>query len=169
MPISKAVPINVTDKQRFILEKLSNRKKIVQELSERVNIIIEASYGKDNTKIAQKYKCSRNKVILWRNRWHESEEKLKEIELKKDDKKLTQAIVEVLSDEERAGSPSKFSAEQVVMIVALACEEPKNSNRPITHWSNRELADESQKRGIVEKISPRSIGRFLKGSKITTA
>jgi hypothetical protein len=52
----------------------------------------------------------------------------------------------------------------VVQIVALACENPKASGYPVSHWSPRELATEAVKRGIVEKISPRSIGRFLKRS-----
>jgi hypothetical protein len=46
--------------------------------------------------------------------------------------------------------------------VALACENPREeSGRPITHWTPPELADEAVKRGIVESISPRSVGRFL--------
>ena len=75
-------------------------------------------------------------------------------------------IVELLSDRERTGSPVKFSAEQVTQIIALACEDPLNSNRPINSWTNRELASEAQKRGIVESISHRSVGRFLKRSRI---
>jgi hypothetical protein len=44
----------------------------------------------------------------------------------------------------------------------LACEDPREeSGRPITHWSTAELADEAIERGIVESISPRSVGRFL--------
>jgi putative transposase len=64
---------------------------------------------------------------------------------------------------------SYFSTEQVVQIVALACENPEASGYPVSHWSPRELATEAVKRGIVEKISPRSIGRFLKRSDFTTA
>jgi putative transposase len=45
--------------------------------------------------------------------------------------------------------------------VALACEDPRDCGRPVTHWSTTELADEAVKRGIVESISPRSVGRFL--------
>jgi transposase len=76
-------------------------------------------------------------------------------------------IITVLSDCPRSGTPNFFSTEQVVQIVALACEKPQASERPISHWSARELADEAIKRGIVEKISPRSVGRFLKGSNFT--
>ncbi len=54
------------------------------------------------------------------------------------------------------------TAEQICAIVALACERPAESDRPVTHWSQQELADEAMKRGIVERISQRSVGRFLK-------
>ncbi len=48
--------------------------------------------------------------------------------------------------------------------MALALLSPEESERPVSHWTARELAAEAVKRGIVEKISPRSAGRFLKGS-----
>src|SRR6476620_12210923 len=78
------------------------------------------------------------------------------------DKQLTQLIISVLQDRERPGTPVTFSTEQVVQIVALACENPNKSGRPVSHWTPAELADEAVKRGIVEEISPRSVGRFLK-------
>jgi putative transposase len=43
----------------------------------------------------------------------------------------------------------------------VACEDPQESGRPVTHWTPRELAEEVIKRGIVTSISPRSVGRFL--------
>ena len=66
------------------------------------------------------------------------------------------------SDRQRPGTTKSFTVEQVVKIVALACESPEKSERPVSHWTPSELADEAIKRGIVEKISPRSVGRFLK-------
>jgi putative transposase len=58
----------------------------------------------------------------------------------------------------------KFSAEQVCQILAVACEKPEECGRPISHWTPRELADEVKKRRIVIAISPRTVGRFSKGS-----
>jgi hypothetical protein len=46
--------------------------------------------------------------------------------------------------------------------VALACEAPEDSDLPISHWTQQALADEAMRRGIVEEISQRSVGRFLK-------
>nr|WP_019505560.1 hypothetical protein [Pleurocapsa sp. PCC 7319] len=52
--------------------------------------------------------------------------------------------------------------------MALACESPEESERPVSHWTARELAAEAVKRGIVSKISPRSAGRFLTRSHTKT-
>ena len=78
------------------------------------------------------------------------------------DKILTTVIVEALTDHPRAGTPATFTAEQIVQIVAVACEDPADSGRPVSHWTPCEVAEEVRKRGIVETISPRSVGRFLK-------
>jgi transposase len=75
--------------------------------------------------------------------------------------RLREAILDVLSDAPRPGAPATFTAEQVSQIVALACEPPKLSGRPIDHWTLRELRDEAIKRKIVTDISVSQIGRFL--------
>ena len=75
--------------------------------------------------------------------------------------RLREAIVDVLSDAPRPGAPATFTAEQVSQIVALACEPPKLSGRPISHWTLRELRDEAIVRKIVTAISVSQVGRFL--------
>ena len=64
----------------------------------------------------------------------------------------------------RSGAPAIYTAEQICSIIAIACERPEDSQRPITHWTQQEIADEAIKRGIVDYISQRSVGRFLKRS-----
>jgi len=56
------------------------------------------------------------------------------------DEKLINLIAQVLSDRVREGTPNFFSTEQVVQIVALACEKPVESERPVSHWTATELA-----------------------------
>jgi len=51
---------------------------------------------------------------------------------------------------------------QVCQLTALACEAPQASERPISQWTGRELADEVVKRGIVDRLSPRHAARLLK-------
>src|SRR5438128_5906709 len=71
------------------------------------------------------------------------------------------SVAERLTDAPRCGAPARFTPEQVCQIIALACERPADSHRPISQWSHRELADEIVRRGIVEWISPRHAGRLL--------
>ena len=78
-------------------------------------------------------------------------------------------IEAVLTDTPRSGTPATFTAEQIVQIVAVACEPPAESGRPSSHWTPREVADEVRKRGIVETISTRSVGRFLKSGRFEAA
>ena len=94
-------------------------------------------------------------------RWLDAAERLNEVQNQLDEP-LQPLILEVLSDAPRRGKPAEFTPEEITQIVALSCESPEQSGRPITQWTQRELADEAEKRGIVKKISHRSVGRFLK-------
>ena len=82
---------------------------------------------------------------------------------------LREAIGRVLGDLPRAGCGGKFTAEQIAQILAVACEPPEKSGRPVTHWTPRELAGEAVKRGIATSISVRQVGRFLKGGGASAA
>jgi transposase len=75
---------------------------------------------------------------------------------------LRRAIEAVLTDEPRPGAPAKFTPEQVAQILAVACEPPEMSGRPITHWTAQELTDEVVQRGIVASISPSQVSRYLR-------
>jgi putative transposase len=110
---------------------------------------------------------NRISVRLWRDRWRAAAEVLAQAE--KDnlpDPQLLGLIQEILDDAPRPGGPATFSPEQIVQIVAVACEPPEKSGRPISHWTHRELADELKKRQIVKDIAPRSVGRFLKTGRL---
>jgi transposase len=54
------------------------------------------------------------------------------------------------------------TAEQIVQIVAISCEDPQLSGVPISHWTPKEVAAAAIQRGIVTRISERQVGRFLK-------
>jgi putative transposase len=74
------------------------------------------------------------------------------------------SVEERLQDAPRPGAPARITADQRCQIEALACEKPEGSDRPITHWTAREIADELKKRKIVDDISPRHAARLLKRS-----
>lgn len=106
----------------------------------------------------------RQRVRRWRTRWAEQYESLVAAELGgATDKDIAALLRAVLADEQRAGGPSTFTAEQLTQIIGVACELPSDCGRPVTHWTPNELVDEVIKRKIVETISPRHIDRLLKG------
>jgi len=169
MPHPQASPIRLSDKQLSLLEQMARCSTNPYQLVRRAQLILAAAKGLNNTELAEQLQWSRNSVRLWRERWLASAPSLCVAEAEGvSELHLRQRITKVLSDEPRCGTPLHFSLEQVVEIVALACETPEASSRPVSHWAPAELAAEAVKRGIVEQISVRSVGRFLKGSHPTT-
>jgi hypothetical protein len=72
------------------------------------------------------------------------------------------SIILCLSDAPRSGSPGTFTAEQIVGLIGVACEPPEQSGRPVTTWTGGELADECQKRDLVDSISASHVNRILR-------
>src|SRR5215210_7211997 len=156
-------PIVLTDRQRETLEHLTRRTSSTQGLVRRARIVLAAE-GHNNEQIARRLRINRETARLWRRVWSDAAELLAAAEEEEEtsEKVLRECVEEVLADAPRSGAPATFAPEQVVQIVALACEDPREgSGRPVTHWTPRELADEAVKRGIVRSISVRSVGRFL--------
>ena len=165
----KPKTIQLTERQRTILEQIVRRSKSAQSLVTRSTIILKANEGLANQYIANDMGLHVQTPRKWRNRWVEAAAELDDIESELDDKALLVRIVEILDDAPRSGVPPTFTPEQICQIIALACESPADSGRPITNWTHAELADETIKRNIVASISSRSVGRFLKGRQPETA
>ncbi len=154
MPGPKPPEVNLSDEAREGLEKLVRRHSTRQQIALRGRIILVAASGKNNAQVAREVGIAVETARLWRNRWLA----LQPISL------ADLSIEERLEDLARPGAPARITADQVCQIVAMACEEPEESGRPISHWTNREIADEITKRGIVDQISPRHAARLLKRS-----
>jgi len=161
--------IELTDRQRAELERIVRRTTSPQREVTRAKIILEAADGANNEQIARELGIHREKVRAWRGRWLEAAKGLATMEAEGDDKALGQYISRLLADQARPGAPATFSPEQLCLIIALACEPPEQSDRPVTHWTPQELADEAIKRQIVTRISPRHVGRFLNGRPTSAA
>jgi putative transposase len=163
MPGPRPQPIVLTDPQRETLEHLTRRRSTSQGLVRRARIVLAASEGHNNEQIARRLRINRETARLWRRVCSDAQQLLAAAEEEEtSEKALRECVEEVLADAPRSGAPATFTPEQVVQIVALACEVPREgSGRPVTHWTPRELADEAVKRGIVGSISVRSVGRFL--------
>lgn len=151
MPGPTPRQIELSDQERSALEALSRKHSTSQQVALRARIVLGAADGLNNTVLAEQLGVTREMVLLWRSRWLS----LQEIPSEEPD------FLGRLKDLPRSGSPGRITPEQYSQIMAVACEPPENSGRPITHWSVRELVDEVIKRGIVSSISVRQVRRFL--------
>lgn len=148
MPTLAPRPVQLNEAERKELQQLANRHTTPQQIAHRARIILLASQGKNHGQIARELNISRDMARTWRERWLESSPREVPIEKR-------------LQDAQRSGAPLTFSAEQVIQLFAIACENPAESGRPISHWTAGELAMEMVKRRIVQNISPRHVRRLL--------
>ena len=148
MPLLSADPVSVSPGQREALEQLVRTHSTPQQLALRARIIVHAVEGVGVRESARELGIWPKTVRYWRKRWREADDKC--------------AICERLADAPRSGAPATYTPEQICAVVAMACEKPSDSERPISQWSQREIADEAIRRGLVPNISQRSVGRFLK-------
>lgn len=156
-----AAKVIISERQQKILEEFRKSRTLGKCLTQRATIIVLGFAGKLNEEIALQVGLNRTQVGIWRKRWRDAWDTLCVWECT-EPHRLREAILDVLSDAPRPGAPATFTAEQVSQIVALACEPPKLSGRPISHWTLRELRDEVITRQIVTDISASRIGDFLR-------
>src|SRR4051812_20857923 len=158
----KAAKVTITDRQQEILQILTRSVTAPSRLRQRAEIIVLAFDGLRNEEIAERVGLTHRQVGRWRRRWASAWDRLIDVECCESRVALRRAIEAVLTDEPRPGAPAKFTPEQVTQILAVACEPPEKSGRPITHWTARELTDEVIRRGIVAAISPSQVSRYLR-------
>ncbi len=145
---SIAASLELTTQQRQELSSLERAHATPQKLAERARIILLAADGVSVSETARRLGIWRKTASTWRGRWREAD--------------AGKTMAERLSDAPRSGAPGKFTPEQVCAIIALACEAPEDSDLPLSHWSQGEVARQAVKRGIVSSISHGSVGRFFK-------
>jgi putative transposase len=166
-PRPLAIPL--TNRQRAILEDMVHSRRRPHDEVQRATIILQSADGARTRHVAEALRVSDPTVRLWRMRWAHAAPQLAAAEAAADEETLRDLLSQGLRDAPRRGRPATFTAEQLCQLIAVACEVPDASDRPVSHWTPRELADEVIKRGIVPTISPRSVGRFVKGCGLKAA
>lgn len=142
--------IVLSDDERKQLLKLSRKSKTPHRLIIRAKLILMAYDGTPHKKIAAKFEMQPESVTRWVKRWNgTSNQEGKDVASR-------------LDDAQRSGAPDTFTPEQKCRIVSIACEKPEVYEKPITQWTNKELADETIRQGIVRSISSSQVGRILK-------
>lgn len=142
--------------------------KSAQGLVKRAKIILGLASGKSKRSVAKEQKVAKNTITKWCNRWNKESACLMEMENNPDvsSEDIFEKIIEILSDQPRAGAPVTFTAEQVAPIIAIACEVTDDSDKATSRWTLGEIANEAVRRNIVESISSSSVWRFLKEARI---
>jgi transposase len=145
----------LTEAERNELERLVRARTTGQQLALRARIVLLAAAGWSTEELARQLHMDADTARQWRARWREGA----------GNPAPEWSVAERLADGPKSGRPARITPEQICQIIALACEIPAASDRPISQWSARELADEIMRRGIVDRISPRHAGRFLKSGR----
>ena len=157
----KAAKVVITERQQAVLQKRSRATTVAVRLRQRAHIILLAFEGQLNQEIEAIVGLGRDQVGVWRRRWQRALERLTLIECMAEPARLTRAIEDVLCDEQRSGAPPKFTARQLTMIFAIACEAVEESGRPVARWTQKEVIDEAVRRGIIDSMSTSRISVLL--------
>lgn len=158
----KAAKVVITERQKDVLESIRASRTAPARLIERARIILLAFEKNLNTDISRVVGLNPDQVGRWRRRWRDQFDRLVLMECQEGVGPLRRAVKTLLADAPRSGRKPRISSEQQAQIVAIACEPPEDAERPISSWTQREIADEAVKRNIVASVSPRRVGDFLK-------
>lgn len=152
------------ERVRGVLEWLSRSRTEEPRLVERAAIVLNGVAGRSHVEQGQLLGIDRQRSRRWTVRWVAVNDRLTlaASEPGTSDRQLEKLVCAALADEQRPGTPPKFTAEQMTRLIALACERPAASNIPVNRLTPTELVREAVKRGIVESISPRHLDRIMK-------
>src|SRR6202022_1431587 len=120
MPLLAADPVNVLPEQREVLEQLVRTHSTPQQLAVRARMILQAADGTRVRASAREVGVWPKTVRYWRKRWRRAAE--------------GQSVPERLADAPRSGAPATYTPEQICAVIAMTCEKPSESERPISHW-----------------------------------
>jgi putative transposase len=166
MPWKSATKVELSKKQEQILEEYAAGTHTPLHFKTRAQIVLKAAKGWTNNSIERDMGLDAKAVKQWRDRYGGRHEELQRAEAETP-RKMRSLIEDILSDKQRPGCPSTFGDSQVAAILALACEDPAKQGLPFSHWTPGLLQREAIKLGIVQSISVRQIGRFLKRERLT--
>jgi putative transposase len=143
--------ITLSEAERHPLEQLVRGHRTPQQVALRARVILAAAQGANNSQMARQEGVTLDTVRLWRTRWLGCQA------VSLDDL----SVAERLTEAPRPGKPVRITDQQVCQIVALACDTPAQTGRPLSQWTAREIAAEITQRQLVDRIAPRHAARRL--------
>lgn len=164
----QAAVLELSQEEINLLTALDRSRTVEVALQDRARIVLDAAAGTTNQSIAKQRGIEEHRVARWRNRWKERHEQWKQSDPELRPPMSEKLVKEWLSDKKGRGKKPHITEEQKALILAVACEPPSQSGYPHTHWTDRLLAQEVIRRGIVETLSHVWIWSFLKDKRPET-
>ncbi|AUY54641.1 IS630 family transposase [Streptomyces sp. CB01881] len=124
------------------MKELAYGHKTEYRLRVRAQVVLHASRGRSNARIARETGLHLDTVRKWRGRFAE-------------------LGLAGLADRKRTGRPASFTALQAARVKALACRLPAETGAPLSRWSCPELAREAMVQGITTSVSASTVRRWL--------
>jgi len=140
--ISSPFVIILSTAEKAVLDARANSARAEHRMVIRATIVLAAALGHTNAAIAAEVGMHIDTVRKWRRRFYRGR-------------------IGGLADRPRSGRPAEFTPAQVAEVKALACTPPEDLGAPLARWSTTELATEAVGQGLVETISPSTVGRWL--------
>ncbi|WP_197058542.1 IS630 family transposase [Modestobacter caceresii] len=137
----------MSDADRWALTRRARSGRRPHRDVQRAAIVLAAAEGTSNAEIARRLGICVDTARKWRARF-------------------CARGLPGLADRPRPGRRRTFPKTAEAEIKALACELPAESGVPLARWSHAELAAEAVTRGVVETISPSTVGRLLRADAI---
>jgi transposase len=147
MAMSSPYRVVLTDEDRRILLARSRSERAPHRDVQRAVIVLAAAEDMPNAEIARRRGICQDTARKWRARF-------------------CREGLAGLADRPRPGRERTFPKTAEAEVKALACELPAETEVPLSRWSASELAAEAVTRGIVDAISPSTVGRWLRADAI---
>lgn len=130
--------MQLTDRQRALLEEMAAGRRRPHEEVQRATIILQRAAGARTRHLAEAFGVSDPTIRLWRARWVQATPQLAAAEVEAHEDTLGGLIQQVLHDAPRRGRPATCTPAPLCHLVAVACEAPADAGRPVSHWTPRE-------------------------------
>jgi transposase len=147
MALQSPYRVVLTDAERAVLSARAHAERAAHRDVVRARIVLAAADEEPNAQIARRLSLCQDTVRKWRARF-------------------CREGLPGLADRPRPGRRRTFPKTAEAEVKALACELPAESEVPLARWSHAELAAEAVTRGVVEAISPSTVGRWLRADAI---
>jgi len=160
--------LNLTGKIGDVITTFSRSRSLPANIVQRARIIYMANAGYSTKDIDNETRLDIKHIRKWLKRFIDALERLRYIE-STNVSELETEILNVLSDLPRTGKPRKFTDEQRMEIVKIACNFPRDYGFPLGKWSLITLSSSVVNIGslqFVNSISPSTIQRILNENRV---